>query len=80
MDRQPVDPMSQMGLLMVLAGLALAGLGALFYFGARLGLGRLPGNLQLNGENWSCFVPITASIILSLLLTLVLNLIIRYWR
>lgn len=80
MDRQPVDPMSQMGLLMVIAGLALAAFGALFYFGGKIGIGRLPGNLEFGGEGWSCFVPITASIILSILLTLVLNLVIRYWR
>jgi hypothetical protein len=40
-------------------------------------LGRLPGDIRLQGENVSCFFPLATSIIISLLLTLVLNIIIR---
>jgi len=80
MSRPPIDPMGQMGLIMLLVGLALAALGAIVFAFGRLGLGRLPGNLQFSGEGWSCFVPITASIVLSLLLTIILNLVIRCWR
>ena len=46
--------------------------------GARLG--HLPGDVRLQGEGWSCFIPITTSILLSLLLTLVLTLIVRFLR
>jgi len=43
-------------------------------------LGRLPGDLALRRGNWSCYVPIVSSILLSLLLTLVLNVLVRLFR
>lgn len=69
-----------MGKMVVLLGLGLAIVGLLLWAGGRMGLGSLPGNVNLQGEGWSCFVPITASIIISLLLTLVLNIILRWFR
>ena len=76
--------LQQLGKLLVVVslGLALTG-GALWLLGkAGLGtsLGSLPGDLKIQGEGWSCFVPITTSILLSLLLTLALWLIGRMGR
>jgi hypothetical protein len=65
------------GKFAVLLGVSLAIVGGLLWAGGRLGLGSLPGDLRFEGQGWSCFVPIGASILLSLLLTIVLNLILR---
>ena len=66
-----------MGRVVAALGAALVVLGGMLWLGGRLGLGALPGDLRLSGQGWSCFFPITLSILLSLLLTLVLNLILR---
>ncbi len=43
-------------------------------------LGRLPGDLTFRRGNVSCYVPIVSSILLSLLLTVALNVLIRLLR
>lgn len=40
-------------------------------------LGKLPGDIMIKRENWTFFFPITTSILLSLILTLILNLLKR---
>jgi hypothetical protein len=68
------------GRLCVALGLGLVVLGGLLWlFGGRLGwLGRLPGDIRIGD---SIFVPITTCIVLSVVLTVVLNLLGRiFWR
>ena len=43
-------------------------------------LGRLPGDVGIEGENGSFYFPITTSILVSVVLTIVLNLIVRLFR
>lgn len=38
-------------------------------------VGQLPGDIALRGENWSFYAPIATSIVLSIVLTLALNLV-----
>ena len=78
---------SQLGKLMLIAGLGLALLGGLILLGARLlqgreipFLGRLPGDIRIETRRVSCFFPLATSILVSLLLTLVLNVLIRLWK
>ena len=75
--------LQQLGRLLLLLALALAVLGGVLWVlgktGATTRLGSLTGDLRLQGESWSCFVPITTSILLSLLLTLVLSLLARFF-
>lgn len=78
---------SQLGRLLLLAGLGLALLGGLILLGARLlhgreipFLGRLPGDVRIETPRVSCYVPLATSILLSLLLTLVLNILVRLWK
>jgi len=40
-------------------------------------LGRLPGDIRIEGENGSFYFPVTTSILVSVVLTIVLNLIAR---
>lgn len=69
--------MSDLGKFLVVAGLILAGLGALLWAGGGRGwLGHLPGDLHWTRGNFSVHVPLTTCLLLSALLTLLLWL----WR
>ncbi len=76
--------LQQVGKILILVAVGLALLGGLLWVFGRAGvggkLGHLPGDIRIQGDSWSCFVPITTSIILSLLLTLILALVMRFLR
>ena len=57
-----------MGKALVLIGLVIAGLGVLIMLG--LPLGRLPGDIAVRRGNFSFYFPLTTSIVLSVVLTL----------
>lgn len=52
-------------------GLGIAGIGLLIMLG--LPIGRLPGDIAVKRGNFSFYFPITTSIILSIILTLILS-------
>ena len=68
-----------LGRWLVILGLGLAAIGGLVWVLGRAGLplGRLPGDFRLETGSLTCFVPLASMIVLSVLLTLVLNLIVR---
>lgn len=70
----------QIGKLMLLVGGAIILLGLLFIVFGRMGLGRLPGDLSFSTGNLTCFVPLASMILLSLLLTLILNVLLRFFN
>ncbi|HEV2983663.1 MAG TPA: DUF2905 domain-containing protein [Vicinamibacterales bacterium] len=55
---------------LVLIGLAIAGLGLLMMLGAPIG--RLPGDFYVKRGSFSFYFPLTTSIVLSIILTLLL--------
>ena len=59
--------------LMVIAAIVFI-IGAILAFGKWLPLGRLPGDVFMQKEQWSLFFPITSCIIISIVLTILLNL------
>jgi DUF2905 family protein len=61
-----------MGKALVLAGLAIAGLGLLIMLG--LPIGRLPGDFAVRRGHFSFYFPLATSIVLSIILTLILSL------
>jgi hypothetical protein len=67
-------------LLFIGSGLVLLGLIILIIArtGIASGLSDLPGTLRIEGPGITCVVPILASIVLSILLTLGLNLLLRW--
>jgi hypothetical protein len=74
--------MTELGRLLVVAGVLLVLLGGLLVLVGSLGgkvpfLGRLPGDIHIERGNWSFYFPVTTSIILSLILTFVLNVFFR---
>ncbi len=70
---------ANLGRLLVFLGLGLAAVGALLWGLSRTNLpvGQLPGDFRFEFSNVSCFVPLATMVIVSLLLTLVLNIILR---
>ena len=59
-----------MGKVLILVGIAIAGLGLLIVMGVPIG--RLPGDFYVRRDNFSFYFPLTTSIILSIILTLIL--------
>ncbi len=70
--------MREMAVVLVVTGLILTLTGLLLYAFARGSwLGRLPGDIAWHGERTSIFFPVTSCLLISLVLTLLLNLIFR---
>lgn len=71
-----------LGKWIVMVGLGLAALGALVWLAARLGLplGRLPGDFRLGEGPVTAYFPCATSIVISLVLTLLLNLAVRLFN
>jgi hypothetical protein len=65
-------------------GLSFVALGGLLMLLGRVPglkhLGHLPGDVRLQGEGFSCFFPVVSMIIISILLTLVLNIVVRLFN
>ena len=72
--------LSNLARLLILLGAALIVVGGVLLLFSRLNLplGRLPGDIHMAREHFSCFVPLGTSLLFSILLTLILNLIIRW--
>lgn len=70
-----------LGRWILVAGAALIILGGVLLLLSRVpflkNLGNLPGDIRIEGENFSCFAPIVSMIIISILLSLALNIILR---
>ena len=70
----------QTGKYIIVFGVIVIVIGALVYFfGNRLHwIGRLPGDIRIERENFRFYFPITTMILFSVLLTLIVNLIRRF--
>lgn len=67
-----------LGKTLMTVGVLLLIVGALVHFGGKiLPLGRLPGDFHWEKENFSFHFPFATSIIISIVLTLLLNLLFR---
>jgi hypothetical protein len=73
---------STIGKWIVVVGLGVAALGALVWLAGRLGLplGRLPGDIRLGQGPVTAYFPCATSIIISLVLTVLLNLAARLFN
>jgi hypothetical protein len=67
-----MDPLRESGRMFLILGGVLILVGGLLYLGGRLPfrLGRLPGDIVHRGEHTIFYFPITSSIVISLVLTL----------
>jgi Protein of unknown function (DUF2905) len=68
--------MTEMGKLLIWLGVLLIVIGGVFVLsgslGGRVPIGRLPGDIHVQRGNWSFYFPLTTSIIVSVILTLLL--------
>ena len=70
----------QTGKYIILFGILIVVVGLVVYFlGNKLHwIGRLPGDIRIEGENSRFYVPLTSMILFSILLTIIVNLIKRF--
>ena len=67
-----------MGRMVLMLGLLIAAVGVFMLLAGRVPfLGRLPGDVAVQRGNWSFYFPIATSILVSLALTVALNLFMR---
>jgi Protein of unknown function (DUF2905) len=69
-----MDPLREIGKTLLVIGVVLVSVGVLLLFGARLPyrIGRLPGDVVIQGRNGSFYFPIVTCILVSLLFTLLM--------
>jgi hypothetical protein len=61
-----------MARFLIVLGLAILVIGLLWPYLARIGLGRLPGDIVIERDNMSLYFPLVTCLLLSLLFSLVL--------
>jgi len=67
----------EIGRIVLVVGLVLVVIGGLAAVGVRLPFGRLPGDIAFEGERGGIYIPIVTMIIVSVALTVLVNLLFR---
>jgi uncharacterized membrane-anchored protein len=58
--------------LLIVIGLVIVAVGIAWPWLVRLGLGRLPGDINIERDGWSFHFPLMTSVLVSLVLTIVI--------
>ena len=69
--------LSGVGKLLLILGAILAVFGVVFLLVGRGVIPRLPGDVALGGRNWRVYLPLGTSILISIALTVLLNVFFR---
>lgn len=70
--------MGELARLLILFGLVCIVLGVLFLLGPKIpGVGRLPGDILIQREETTIYIPLATSLIVSIVLTLLINFFVR---
>ena len=74
--------MENIARFIILAGIALIVIGVIVFGLAKLNfpLGRLPGDIRIEGQNGTFYFPLATSILVSIVLTVLLNIVVRLFR
>jgi Protein of unknown function (DUF2905) len=67
----------EIGRILLVIGIVLVVVGGLAILGVRLPIGRLPGDIAIEGERGGFYFPIATMIVVSIILTLLFNLFLR---
>ena len=67
----------EVGRVLLVIGFILVIVGGLAALGVRLPFGRLPGDIAIEGERGGIYIPIVTMILVSVVLTVLLNLFLR---
>ena len=66
-----MNPLFSLGKLLIIIGLVIAGIGVIFTLYPKLPwIGKLPGDIMVEKDNFKFYFPVTTCIIISILLTL----------
>ena len=69
------------GKVLIIVGVIIAVLGLVLAFGGRIPLlGKLLGDILIRKDGISFYFPIVTLLLLSLILTVILNLVFRFWN
>jgi hypothetical protein len=69
---------AELGKWLVIGGLGLVLLGGVIWLLGHIPFfGNLPGDIRIQTQNFGCFFPIASMIVLSILATIILNIVIR---
>jgi uncharacterized membrane protein YhhN len=68
-----MEPVRELGKVLLIFGLAIAVIGAILLVGPRLPfrIGRLPGDIVYHGRHTTFYFPIVTCVVLSIVLTLI---------
>jgi hypothetical protein len=73
-----MDAFQHLGKILIIAGIVIVVLGVLVSLGGKIpGIGRLPGDILIQRENVTFYFPVVTAILVSIILTVVLNLFFR---
>jgi hypothetical protein len=74
--------MENIARFLVIGGIVLILIGGGVYLAAKFGIpfGRLPGDIRIEGKGGSFYFPLTSSIVISILVTVILNVIVRFFN
>jgi len=74
--------MENIGRYLMIGGILLFVIGGLVFMASKIGipLGRLPGDIRIERENFSFHFPLASSIVISILLTIILNVALRLFK
>jgi len=67
----------ELGRVLLIIGVVLVVVGGLAMLGVRLPFGRLPGDIAIEGERGGIYFPIVTMIVVSVILTILVNLFLR---
>ena len=70
--------LDSLGKLLIYIGVVIVMIGAFFLLLSRMPwFGRLPGDITWQKEGWTLYIPITTMILVSIILTIILNFVFR---
>lgn len=74
--------MDNIGRFLMIGGIVLFVVGGLVFLAVKFGLpfGRLPGDIRIERDGFSFYFPLGSSILISIVLTIIINVVLRFLR
>ena len=74
--------MDNIGRFLMIGGIILFVVGGLVFLASKFGVpfGRLPGDIRIQRDGFSFYFPLASSILISIVLTVIINVIIRFLK
>ena len=74
--------MENIGRFLMIGGIILFVVGGLIFLASKFGIpfGRLPGDIRIERDSFSFYFPLASSILISIVLTILFNIVIRFFK